>query len=48
MAFKRKSPCSGSERYCNEGKRAGFSFFLANFRHLATKKKGWLIQQRDF
>jgi hypothetical protein len=23
-------------------------FFVANFRHLATKKKGWRIQQRDF
>jgi hypothetical protein len=23
-------------------------FFVANIRHLATKKKGWRIQQRDF
>jgi hypothetical protein len=23
-------------------------FFVANFRHLATKKMGWRIQQRDF
>jgi hypothetical protein len=28
--------------------KAWKSVFLANFHNMATKKKGWWIQQRDF
>jgi hypothetical protein len=48
--LKGKCPCSGSRRYCDEGKRAGCLLFLLNLKKKATwrPKKVWLIEQRDF